>query len=275
MKKTEGEQEPAQRRIQSIEVGFRVIRAMEAADEPLPLRDIAAAARMPASKAHLYLVSFIREGLVRQDPETGRYGLGSFAIQLGHSALRQLDIVDLSREELTRLREETGFAVYLSLWGNRGPGIVSKLDGRRQGSLSVRLGYVLPLTASATGMVFLAHLDPAETEELRREEAEMLAREDSDLAGPDGPGVSPHDLQERLDRVREQGYATSTNNVNANFSAIAAPILDHTGRIVATITLLGSAKAMGGHSKRRLAATLREATGRLSRRMGHADRRSF
>ena len=81
---------PARRRIRSIEVGFRVIRALLSAQRATPLRDIAAAAGMPPSKAHLYLASFVREGMAYQDPETGHYGLGPFAVRLGLSALRQL-----------------------------------------------------------------------------------------------------------------------------------------------------------------------------------------
>ena len=156
-----------------------------------PLREHSGRRRHAAHKAHLYLVSFIREGLVRQDPQSGHYGLGSFAIQLGHSAIRQLDIVELSRDELSALQGATGFAAYLSLWGNRGPGIVSKVDGFMQGSLSVRLGYVLPLSASATGHVFLAYRDRKETEKI------LLAERDASNAATrhSGRGRSNWDLE--------------------------------------------------------------------------------
>lgn len=96
------------RRIRSIGVGFRVIRALEKAESPLPLKTIAAASGMTASKAYLYLATFEREGLVRQDPATGHYGFGPSIIRLGLAAIRQIDIVRLAREELDRLRERTG-----------------------------------------------------------------------------------------------------------------------------------------------------------------------
>lgn len=66
----------SQRSIQSIEVGFELVRALEVANTPLSLKDLAGTAGMPASKAHLYLVSFKRGGLVTQEPESGRYLLG-------------------------------------------------------------------------------------------------------------------------------------------------------------------------------------------------------
>ncbi len=272
MKRADRDDDWSQRRIQSIEVGFQVIRAMESADGPLPLRDVAAIAGMPPSKVHLYLVSFIREGLVRQDPHTGHYGLGSFAIQLGHSAIRQLDVVSLSRDELVSLQEATSFATYLSVWGNRGPGIVSKVDGQRQGSLTVRLGYVLPLYASATGRVFLAYLNRSETAQLLAEELAAI-RTGEDI----WPGASdlPDDLEaieNQMEVIRQQGYATSRNNINANFAAMAAPIFDHTGRIVAATTVLGSDKAMSGAKAKGIAKLLLESTQRLSDRLGYNTR---
>jgi DNA-binding IclR family transcriptional regulator len=262
----------SQRRIQSIEVGFQVIRAMEAADGPLPLRDVAAIAGMPPSKVHLYLVSFIREGLVRQDPHTGHYGLGSFAIQLGHSAIRQLDVVALSRDELQALQEATSFATYLSVWGNRGPGIVSKVDGQRQGSLTVRLGYVLPLYASATGRVFLAYLNRSETAQLLAEELAAIRTGDETWPGAADLPENPEAIADQLDLIRQQGFATSRNNINANFAAMAAPIFDHTGRVIAAATVLGSEKAMSGAKARSISKLLLEATLRLSTRMGYSPR---
>ncbi|WP_370205756.1 IclR family transcriptional regulator [Pararhodobacter marinus] len=272
MKKADRDEDWSQRRIQSIEVGFQVIRAMEAADGPLPLRDVAANAGMPPSKVHLYLVSFIREGLVRQDPHTGHYGLGSFAIQLGHSAIRQLDIVGLSRDELNALQETTGFAAYLSVWGNRGPGIVSKVDGQRQGSLTVRLGYVLPLYASATGRIFLAYLNRSETEQLLAEELNAIRAGDETWPGAADLPEDPEAIDDQMQTIREQGYAISRNNINANFAAMAAPVFDHPGRIVAAITVLGSEKALTGARAKSISKLLLESTGRLSERMGNSPR---
>ena len=54
------------RGIQSIEVGGQLLRALVRSGEPMMLRDLAAAAGMPPAKAHPYLVSFARLGLVEQ-----------------------------------------------------------------------------------------------------------------------------------------------------------------------------------------------------------------
>ncbi|MDV3456528.1 IclR family transcriptional regulator [Sphingomonas sp. HF-S4] len=256
------DKEQSRRRVQSIEVGFRVLRVLRMAEGALPLREIAARASMPPSKVHLYLVSFVRENMAYQDPQNGHYGLGSFAIQLGLAAIRQLDVVTLAADALTELRDKTDCAIYLSLWGDRGPCIVAKADGRMQGSFSVRLGYILPLTTTATGLVFLANLPPYDTE--RALEAQRA------YDGENARAPSPEDLAASLDTVRGQGYASTVGMLNRNFAGIAAPILDYSGKIAATLTLLGHSEFLGKARHKEFVKLLLDAAGTVSQRMGAA-----
>ena len=79
------------RGIQSVEVGGTLLQALVRHGGPMMLKDLAADAGMPAAKAHPYLVSFGKLGLIEQDPASGRYGLGPFALQMGLTALHALD----------------------------------------------------------------------------------------------------------------------------------------------------------------------------------------
>jgi len=251
--------EQSRRRVQSIEVGFRVLRVLRMAEGPLPLREIAARAGMPPSKVHLYLVSFVREAMAYQDPKTGHYGLGSFAIQLGLAAIRQLDVVELASDVLTDLRDRTDCAIYLSLWGDRGPCIVAKADGSLQGAFSVRLGYILPLTTTATGLVFLAYLPPAESEK-------ALRAFEGNRRQAGRPGKA--ETAARVAQVQKDGYASTVGMLHRNFAGIAAPIFDYSHQIAATLTLLGPAEYMRDEKQRELSHLLLEAAEGVSLRLG-------
>jgi DNA-binding IclR family transcriptional regulator len=72
-----------------------ILKAMVFGKRSMMLKDIAAAADMPPSKAHRYLVSLIRSGLVEQDPLTSRYNLGPFALNIGLVAIDRLDRIRL------------------------------------------------------------------------------------------------------------------------------------------------------------------------------------
>ncbi|MDU0955905.1 MAG: helix-turn-helix domain-containing protein, partial [Bradyrhizobium sp.] len=81
------------RGIQSIEVGGTLLQALARSGEPMMLRDLAREAGLPPAKAHPYLVSFSRIGLIEQDATTGRYELGPLALELGLISLRRLSAV--------------------------------------------------------------------------------------------------------------------------------------------------------------------------------------
>ena len=243
------------RRIKSVEVGFRTIRILEAAGGFIPLARVAALAGMPSSKAYIYLASFIREGLVRQDPLTGHYGLGPFSVQLGLAAIRSLDVVSVGRDVVDSLRDKTGCGVSLAIWGNCGPSVMLVADGDGQGALGLRLGHVFRPTSSASGRVFLAFLPERET-------AEAVALEERTRRR--GGGVDK-ELAAVLDRTRRDGYATSKQPGVTGRTAIAAPVFDFSGKVTAALAILADDTRPGSSALAALVASAEE----VSRRLGH------
>jgi DNA-binding IclR family transcriptional regulator len=219
---------------------------------------------MPPSKAHLYLASFLREGMAIQEPETGHYGLGPFAASLGLSAIRQLSIVDEARPFLRQLSERTACAAYLSILGETGPAIVAKADGARQGVLAVQLGYVLPLANSATGQILLAYRAP----ELR---AELLDREYATPVRNGESRIAREKLEAALAKVLKQGYATTSGQINTSFTALAAPVFDYNGTVAAALTVLGPDRNLSDSKLKKSLADLKEIAAGLSRAIGAPD----
>src|SRR6202790_2681092 len=147
-----GGEEELRSGIQSIEVGFRLLEVLTAERRAMMLRDLALAAGMSAAKAHRYLVSFLRLGLVAQDPVNGRYELGGFALQMGLARLARVDGVKLARIALTQLRDQIDQTVGIAVWGNQGPTVVHWMKSSHPAKASLKLGDVMPLLSSATGL---------------------------------------------------------------------------------------------------------------------------
>ena len=135
-----------QQGIQSIEVGARLLEALARSRGSMMLRDLAAAADMAPAKAHRYLVSFGRMGLVEQHPETGRYDLGAFALHLGLSALGRLEPLELATPLLESLGDEIGQTVAAAVWGTHGATIVRWRGSEAPVTASLRVGSVMPLS---------------------------------------------------------------------------------------------------------------------------------
>lgn len=144
----------AQRAVQSVEVGGRLLLALAHRLEPKSLKDLAASAALPPSRAHPFLVNYGRLGLVSQDNATGRYALGPAALQLGLTALHQYDPVRAAGPVAEALAADTGQAVAIAVWGTFGPTVIRMIDARQPLHVTMRAGTVMSIFDTATGGAF-------------------------------------------------------------------------------------------------------------------------
>lgn len=232
---SETETDKARAGIQSLEVGFALLDVLTQTPGPLMLRDLAARAGMSAAKAHRYLVSFQRLGLVVQDSRTTRYDLGPAALKLGLAALSRLDAVRLARERMPPLMEQIGHTLALAVWGNHGPTIVHWEESPQAVTANLRLGDVMPLLASATGRCFAAHVAPEAIAPLVREE---LARAQK-LQRTDLPRTQA-EVNALLAEVRTRGVARVVDTLLPGIVGFCAPVFDADGHMALGIVTLGS-----------------------------------
>lgn len=252
--------------IQSIEVGFKLLRALGAAGRPMMLRDIAASAHMPAAKAHRYMVSFMRVGLVEQDAASGRYDLGGYALELGLSGLARLDPVRLAGPVLEELCEEIQETVALAVWGNCGATIVRILDAGGPITVTLRAGTVLPLGNSATGRAFAAFHRSPFVKKLLDDELRQAA-----ATAKIASTTLRRQLEKTLGEIREKGISRATGSLTPGINGFSAPVFDHTGSMVAAITTLGPVGEFSVEWDSPVAKAMRRAASALSERLGYGS----
>jgi DNA-binding IclR family transcriptional regulator len=252
--------------IQSVEVGSTLLEVLACARGPLSLRDLSARAKMSPSKAHRYLVSLLRAGLVAQDPVTNRYDVGFLSLKLGLAALNRIDVVKFGTDGARWLNEELDATVLLCVWGNFGPTVVVMHDSSDLMIQNVRVGSVLPLLRSATGRLFLAYMPRKTTMPLVKQEMKgpLAALSSSDIRSLD-------DIETVIRKVRERRLGTTHGEVVPQQSALAAPVFDHLGHIVAALTLIGASEQVDIDSPTSPAGTLLRTADLLSQRLGFWD----
>ena len=260
------ETEKQRQGIQSIEVGARLLRALAAHGRSMMLRDLAKNAEMPAAKAHRYLVSFMRMGLVEQDANSGRYDLGEFSLELGLASLARLDPVRLAAPVLDDLCEQIGETVALAMWGNHGATCVRWVESGGPITITLRTGVVLPLTSSATGLAFSAfYRSPYLQKQL---DAELRAAAE---AAHTTLATSTRQLEAQLEEIRSHGLSRASGSLTPGINGFSAPVFDHTGRMVAAITSLGTIGHFDMEWDSPLARNVKEAAATLSRRLGYGE----
>ena len=244
------------RGIQSIEVGGQLLRALAHFGRPMPLKDLAREAGMNAAKAHPYLVSFGKLGLIQQDPATGYYGLGPLALQLGLISLHQVDPIRLAIAELPRLANAIGHTVGVAIWGNRGPTFVRVEEGPTAVHVNMRHGTVVSVRGTASGRLFAAFMPREQVvAALATESGQRNAKLDADL-------------QAELTRIREDRFCSLVDGSVHGITALSAPVFDGFGKMVLALTAIGPSATLPASTKSEAARELERAALAISAQLG-------
>lgn len=230
------------------------------------LSQLAAAAHLPPSKAHRYLRALIDSAFVDQDAATGNYRLGSEALALGLAALAGIDLVALARPLIADLSKLVNETILLSIWANHGATVVHVKEPPRRVTVVTRIGSVLPLLASATGLVFAVYLPAEEIEEIKSAEIDAMA------LGKGAAKLAAAALAKRLRDVRAKGIAAVQSLFFPGIDAIAAPAFAADGRVAAVITVLGPTTSFDASTDGPTARALASTAALLSSRLGYAVR---
>lgn len=243
----------APRGIQSVEVGGQLLKVLARTGRRMALKDLAREAEMTAAKAHPYLVSFCKLGLMEQDRASGHYGLGPLAIQMGLISLQQADPVRMAVAELPTLAQEIGYTVSVAMWSGHGPVIIRVEEGPTHVYVAMRHGTPASLRHTATGKIFTAFSDPARIAPLLQAEGHRL----------DEPAFA-----QELEAIRSQHLSVVENQLLSGVSALAVPVFDGFGQLVLAIAAIGPSVTLTLDPDGLPAQKLRTLARQLSQRLG-------
>lgn len=246
--------------VQSLEIGIGLLKVLVQSSSAMMLKDIALAADMPASKAHRYLVSLVRSGLVEQDNASSKYDLGPLAIPLGLAAVDRLDRVKLGLNSISELRDLTNETTALSVWGEFGPVMVRWERPHRPITVNVVTGNTVSLLATSTGRLFAAWM-PADVirPHLERELRQGRSAEFKTL----------EQVERVLQEVRAQGYSfVRDSDYASRVLGLAAPVFNFKNKISMVVSIVG-VEGISDLGPQSLALReLKRTAAALSRRLG-------
>jgi DNA-binding IclR family transcriptional regulator len=210
------------------------------------------------------LISTLAErGLVERDPSSERYRLGFGLIRLAGAAIAGLDLVRTAHPILEDLAERTRETVTLGVLSGGDVVYVDQVAGTHSIVSVSWVGRGTPLHCTSNGKVLLAWMDEDGRDRLL---AEPLARlTDSTIVDPDV-------LRTQLQEVRARGYAQTLEELEEGLNAVAAPVRQADGQVVASLSVSGPAFRIRPVDLPRVGRLAVEAASSISRRLGHVER---
>lgn len=199
-------------------------------------------------------------GLVEQERERGKYCLGAGILRLAGAAAIRLDISQESAPVCRRLADEAGETANVAVLD--GDAAVNIMQARGTAAVTAHnwLGRRVPLHATASGKVLLAHQPAAVREGL-------LARRLVRFTGRTVTSAAA--LREQLEQALSDGFAVAEQELEDGLSAVASPVRGHDGTVIGAIGVSGPVYRLTPERLTALGKTCTAAAEELSRRMGH------
>ena len=231
-----------------------LVRLVESEDGYRP-GELATAAGLPKSTASRLLRALERHQLVQRDLDGGSLRPGPVLVQYARRYAAVPDLVSLAQPALDRLARLSSETVNLAVPTAAGVEQVAQVDSRYLLGVQNWVGLRVAYHASAVGKVFLAYgtvpIPPGPFERL-------------------GPRTvtSPAALRTQLAQVRARGYALTVEELEPGLLAVAAPVRDAAGAVVAAISVTGPALRLSPADLERLGGPLVEEADAVSARLG-------
>ena len=219
---------------------------------------------MLPSNVHRYLATLQQRGFVKQEHASGQYDLGPAALALGTHAMRRLDQHDVVLKGARALSTTIDASIWVAVWVEDAPVIVSVHDRGGAGHLTARVGARISAVYSPIGRVFLACQDDATAERLWKLEYRVDAPPQAE-----GRILDFRQFLNVLKDIRERdGLARVRNGMANGFSGVAAPVFDMWGKIAFVVAAVGEAYELDVAWSSRIATELKRSTTRMSQRLG-------
>src|SRR4051794_37897227 len=167
--------------------------------------------------------------LVEQASERGRYRLGVGVLRLAGATTARLDLVQEARPLCRKLAADTGETVNIAVLSERSALYLDQVAGSSALQPHNWVGQHIPLHATSNGKVLLSELDDNQLDAVLGKLATYTPQTITKRAR----------LSEELDRVRAQGHALAVDELEVGLTAVAAPIRNAHGDVVASMSVSG------------------------------------
>jgi DNA-binding IclR family transcriptional regulator len=252
--------------VPGLERGLRLLCEFSRQDKTLSAPELARRLDVPRSTVFRLLTTLERMGFVERNDGGRDYRLGMAVLRLGFEYLASLELTEIGRPLLDRLRDEISYSCNLVVRDGRSIVYVAKSVTQTAFASHVNVGTRLPAHATVLGRVLLEDLTLAELRDLYPEEhLEVFSSN------------TPKTVVELFDMVqndKQRGYVLQEGFFETSISTIAAPVRDLSGKVVAAMGATIPSPHIESDQLDLIVVKVRDTANELSRLLDHAPQKS-
>lgn len=246
--------------LESADRVLRVLELFSPAERHLSLSDIADRLSLPRSSVHRLLATLLAHEFIERDPATRRYRLGIRLFEIGSTVIHERGLHSAAHPVVEELALSSGETCHLAVLSGVEAVYVYKIDGASSIIMSSRVGGRAPCYCTSIGKVLIAWAG-----------VELLER----VVAAGFHAFTPATIRDadrlvaELERVRREGYALDLEEFERGLRCIAAPVRDHSGRVLAAVGLAGPSNRLTDRRLRELVGPVLAGAETISRNLGY------
>lgn len=247
--------------VQSVERAVTILEILARSGEA-GVTEIAVEIGVHKSTAFRLVSTLERSGLVEQAEDRGKYRLGMGILRLAGATTARLDVVQESRAICRKLAADTGETVNIAVLSDRSALYLDQVSGGSGLQSHNWVGQHVPLHATSNGKILLSGLSG---DELNAALPALHAYTDFTIS-------TRKNLRHELEEVRAQGYAVAVDELEVGLTAVAAPIRNAHGDVIASLSLSGPTFRLDDSRVKEVLPLLIDAAAEVSHRLGWGAR---
>jgi DNA-binding IclR family transcriptional regulator len=252
----------SERLIQSIERAADVLELFLTTSPELSVKEISEKLQLSKSTVHGIIKTLEHRGYLQQNPEDLKYKLGIKLFTLGNFVGKHLDIGNIARPIIRDLANELNETVHLVTLQRDEVVYIEKVEGPRALTIYSHIGKRAPVHCTGVGKAILAYLSEKDVDRLLLSEASLEAFTEYTL-------TDVHEIKKQLVSVRETGYAVDDEEIELGLKCIAAPIFNHKGNVIASISCAAPKMRLDEEMLPKVIAGIKRAASEISRSLGY------
>jgi IclR family acetate operon transcriptional repressor len=235
--------------LRAVERTVAVLQALAGSPRGASLTELVKATAIPTTTLHRML-GLLRGTSLVQETADGRYALAAGTMTLARAYLDGIDLRKEALKVMEPLSARTGETIHLGVLSLVNVVYIEKVDSRAPVRMHSRVGDTNRALTTAIGRAILAASPPQVLDQV--------------------PGWDPDAGRELLEGVRANGYATDLQENEIGICCVAAPVFDHSGRVIAGLSISVPASRFDDAAPQTLGTQVRAAAEELSRQLGWA-----
>ncbi len=245
---------------QTVERIAQILRCFTEVETDLGVMQISRETSLHKSTTSRLLSALHNEGFVEKSAETGKYRLGLGLVNLAGVVLERQNLRQAAQEQLRYLADITQETINISILDGKTCINIETIRSPKSIRYAGQLGRRTPLHCTSTGKILLTHMRPEQRQKILTQPLNAYTQHTI---------TDPITLRMSLAEVCDQGYAISNEEFEEGLVAIAAPIWDRSGEVVAALSISGPTYRMDSDTLDEFVLPLTEATQTISRKLGY------